>query len=978
MAARFIFCRRPFIVAVALGLLAFTVSAPGQEIRWQPAAATGNVICMPGSGDCGEREIILSSGGVIVTLFLEVSDWDPFGQPGDPEFWLGAFQGTVDSSTYRGGIAGNPGTVAGRDLVPVGGPGMGFEGAFQALKVCTGAPFGCGPEQDLLTKCYSAADCAVGQLCMDRCDFVYYQLDATCTVSTATINYSWSCASVDCREDPHDGTRFYGGTLLLHVPAGAKGTYNVNFYDDVNFTLFNGCSMWMLGLHLAPGQITIRTGQCCYGIAMPEEGCEDNLTAAECSLKPAPRLPIRPDGTCAENECCQCLTDSDCDDGNACTDDVCFNCTCANIIIYPYAEVCCDPATGDITVLDDGIFCTQDNCDSDTGIVNHPPVANGTACTADDAANEGNSAGICDCDFVCTDGSCLGTDLSAIACPSGDATIDCPPPDDCQDASIPCAPNKGTCDPASDYCCCGIDSDLVINVDAGPKPDENCFLLGGKVDMQISVVTGAATLTGGQFLIYYDNTCLDFQSIGACAGSIFNVSPYKIVDEAAGAIFYVSSVEPFKRCSIDGNKCFDDGDCAQDPDAQTCDLTLGAKTGDLACMSFLKFGGCDECDVCFDNYNPMNTILTDTLGNVVTILTPGACSKPVRLAGTLTVDGPAGADVHSDCGLPTTVVEWDTPSASDTCDGDRDVTCSGAYAHKVGQGSPAQDIVDALIISGGEFTQGKWLFECHASNTCGNTDQHVWTVNIRDMNALDVEVHLSQPIIAGALSRCICFELFTDCYKDAEEVCTVLAFGPPYNFKGHARDSLGVDKNNYLCVNAIDPYHTLRSSADIECVDNRWVATWKGDPLLGGNWLIGGNLDFWKSSGTTSPDTIDVLDFGKFIVEIERGARYTSGDTTCDTGAPHADINGDGLVDNIDFGIIQMNFLEGSKNSCCPDAAAAEETPITEVSIKELRVMGLAELVVADLNGDGLLNVDDLNAYQQGQGPSVRKRRGVR
>ena len=53
--------------------------------------------------------------------------------------------------------------------------------------------------------------------------------------------------------------------------------------------------------------------------------------------------------------------------------------------------------------------------------------------------------------------------------------------------------------------------------------------------------------------------------------------------------------------------------------------------------------------------------------------------------------------------------------------------------------------------------------------------------------------------------------------------------------------------------------------------------------------------------------------------------------------------------------------------------------PVTEISLKDLRRMGLGDLAVADLNGDGLLNVDDMTAYENGATPqqvdrSIRKR----
>ena len=210
-------------------------------------------------------------------------------------------------------------------------------------------------------------------------------------------------------------------------------------------------------------------------------------------------------------------------------------------------------------------------------------------------------------------------------------------------------------------------------------------------------------------------------------------------------------------------------------------------------------------------------------------------------------------------------------------------------------------------------------------------------------------------------------------------VCMEMMFGPPENFKRHARGQVKVAKNNYMCITAVDPLHTLRQSSDIACVGNAWTALWKGDPLLGGNWLPGGNLDSYKAEGVGSPYVIDVLDFGKFMNEISNGAIYvdaepTPGSTDCMMEGPHGDINGDGFVDQIDYGIIQMNFLMAKKNECCPDRAAEPIVPVTEITVKELRQAGMIDLIVADLNKDGVLNIEDMETYEAGVRPVQTER----
>jgi hypothetical protein len=684
-------------------------------------------------------------------MFLEVSGWDTTSpHPGDSAYWLGAFQGTVDSNSYLGADPGNVNTVPGIDLNPVGqDTGMGFQGAFQALKVCASDPFDPVGSSDLLSRCTTVADCPPGNLCVDRWDYVFYQLDSTATVSTATIDYSWSAASTDCLEDPRDGTRYYGGTLLLEVPSDAKGTYNVRFFDDVNFTLFNSCPGPLIpGLQLAAGSITIQTGKCCYSIGScplpePEICCEDNLTFAECQLLPGPRL-FDPETTCADG-CIECLVNGDCDDGNACTTDVCNipGNTCDNTPNYEVGVVCCDPTDGSTEVIEDEFFCTDDICDDATGDVAHPAL-DGLACTAGDADDDGNPSA-CYYDFTCNaDGLCEGTDINTVACD----TID-----DCPEGSSACE-DTGVCGEA--LCCkCSVCSNLAITVDAGAKPDANCFGMGETVTMTVELEFGSATVIGGQFLITYDTACLDF--IAADGAGPFVSVPYYTVDEVAGTIFMVVLVN---------------------------DIADGSKgPADMMTMTFAKMGGCDECQVCFDSVNPEDTLLTDNEGYSVEICDVTACSKPIRLAGEIDITGPAGAAINADCGLPTGLVEWDMVTAVDTCDGALDVACSGEYAHNVGE--PAPD-ADPFVMGGGEFGQGLWFFQCTATNTCGNVAQHVWTVDVSDQNALDVEVHLAPPI-ADNLTRCICFELFADCWGDPTVVCTEMAFGPPFNFAGHAK-----------------------------------------------------------------------------------------------------------------------------------------------------------------------------------------------
>ncbi len=176
---------------------------------------------------------------------------------------------------------------------------------------------------------------------------------------------------------------------------------------------------------------------------------------------------------------------------------------------------------------------------------------------------------------------------------------------------------------------------------------------------------------------------------------------------------------------------------------------------------------------------------------------------------------------------------------------------------------------------------------------------------------LYLEIQLSPVMVPGPLERCICFDLYTaDCDSDPTHLCEVLTFGGPLDFPGHALVELEIEAGVYVCIEAWDPLHTLRSKASMDWDGAAWTAVFKGDPSVGGNWLLSGNLD--------GNNVIDTVDYELFVAEF--GADYGTGDTTCETEPPHADINGDGRADDTDFPFIAIN-LGVMSSRCCPDQA---------------------------------------------------------
>ena len=893
--------------------LTFGVTAYGQNLAWVPVGASA-------SHAIAGNEISFDAGTAVTQMDFEIRVTGWASAAGAPT--MGAMQATVDSTGFSGSKAENlaNGTVGGVDLVAiVDGTYGGFAGAYIVLTTCQTfpGPVNTGIRCDLTIA--PPIPCTGAEVCLGNPEYVFLNIVSTAAVSTAIANYAWGGTTGAVCADEADG-RFYAGTLLLsETTASAKGTYTFGFDESNASSFLNDCSAIRIpGLTFTPGQVTFVTGACCRDGGTV---CEDNKTAAECAVGGGQHFPGE---ECATFTCPSCENDMDCTiaEGNGCTDDTCMpDQTCVHVLNYDPATQCCDPADGATVLIDDDDVCTEDTCDSATGIVTNDPTTTAgwpcddyLGCTHTDVCDGVNSD---------ADGGCIGDDANDDPC-----TTDA----DCV---------VGLCDLGTGFCVCTEDTVLVIEVvDPGNGKDPNCFLAGETVEMVVTMV-GSEVVTGGQFLLTYPTWCLGDAVADTCDGSPFQNVIANTVDPDAGTIWFAVTVDPFAPVGTTGPE-------------------------NIVCLTFTKLDVCGECEVCFDSVNPQNLRLTNENGNMVP-LDVTECSKPIELAGDIDMVVPEGIEMNVDCDL--SVVEsyiWDAPYATDTCDGDLDVVCVSDHDGGVAN--------DHLIMGGGMFAQGKHFFRCDAENSCGNTITKVWTVDISDQQTLDIYVQLEPDMVEGLLSRCICFDLYDEaCLTDPDTVCEVMWFGGPYNFPGKARDEIKIPKGQWRCITAQDMLHSLRSTAfaeDITCEAGIYYAEFRGDPLLGGNWLVQGNLDAWKGDGST--DTIDILDFGMFMAEIAGlgNAPYTDGNTDCSTPGPHGDINGDGEVDAIDYQFIIDNYLKASKQACCEDVGAAEGRVMYEsITAKEARALNTPYF---DLNKDGVMDAEDMAYYTSGS-RSLRK-----
>jgi hypothetical protein len=733
--------------------------------------------------------------------------------------------------------------------------------------------------------------------------------------------------------------------------------------------------------------VVIETGSCCYGLGAVNptgdpaiSGCIDKQKAKECGdNEPAPFIWTK-GKTCAQG-CVECVNDAGCNDGDSCTTETCNTnlgiCVRGCVGAWDPATECCDGsgAAPNITALDDGDPCTADSCTGGApGACSSPDASNGIAqnLPATGPCDDGNPCTTADqCDGVNSGASaCSGTDINLYSC---GVLGDCPAgAQSCTDGSCVCSLTpKVTFElntPAPKTCVGGFTPGAPCAKDLDCPPlgigfcdvfanGANCFDLGAKITALVHIGPAASPINGGQFNIKYDPTCVELK--GAFCLPPYTETVYTAGNGAIGKIFIACGVDPFLK--TDG------------PQGRV----------DIVGLQFNMIGECSNCEMCFEDKNPLNNYLVDDEGQAVNI--DGQC-KEVSAKGDLVLNIPDNIKVNSDCDKPAAEVSWDAPSASFSC-GDANIECRGAHESGVD--------LTSLVNGGGLLPQGASSFCCYAwakdkcdqstgcrgrVNDCPGTPKPdgCWTVEVNDETSLDIHVQLEPPIAAGEMTRCIEFCLYGAC--DQEKACFTwnVDFGGLYNYIGKAQKKIKVPKGKWGCITAQDQLHSLRSSDSPDCIDGQLVARFKGDPLYDGNWLIQGNLDAWKKDDPkASHDVIDILDFGMFVSQMN--VCYEDRKYDCHEG-PHADINGDGCVTAADYNFILRNFLASSKDACCgPNPASADMPALVEVSVDELHQMGLGDLAVADLNGDGVVNAKDMDAFSEGVRPvKANDRKGVK
>ncbi len=226
-------------------------SAFGQEIRWQPVSASGTGLVFDIvdhaalEGTPTEIRLNLSGNDVVVTLELHLSGWG--SAPGTPD--LISYQGTIDSTGYDNGL--------GAALNPFGWPTPDPElGAF---------------------------------IDTQHLDFVFPEQPLQ-AVAVVTLDYEWGAMSMS-GPTVDDGGIYYGGTLIIEIPEGSRGTFTIDWNpSDAKTFLVDSDAQLIPGLVKTSALITVLD---CNENDVPDgrdiaegtsEDCNDNSVPDECDV----------------------------------------------------------------------------------------------------------------------------------------------------------------------------------------------------------------------------------------------------------------------------------------------------------------------------------------------------------------------------------------------------------------------------------------------------------------------------------------------------------------------------------------------------------------------------------------------------------------------------------------------------------------------------------------------------------------------
>jgi hypothetical protein len=146
---------------------------------------------------------------------------------------------------------------------------------------------------------------------------------------------------------------------------------------------------------------------------------------------------------------------------------------------------------------------------------------------------------------------------------------------------------------------------------------------------------------------------------------------------------------------------------------------------------------------------------------------------------------------------------------------------------------------------------------------------------------------------------------------------------------------------DYPCVTAKAVSHSIADAMSTSIVSRRYSAT---ASLLQGD--------------SNDDDMVDITDFALYVANRGSGKAVDA----------VSNFNGDTVINTVDFTFIGVNFFRVGETCGSFDGVI----PRDRISVRELRRTGLGELIQADLNGDGWVDMRDIQLFMQNGGNALQ------
>jgi hypothetical protein len=313
-------------------------------------------------------------------------------------------------------------------------------------------------------------------------------------------------------------------------------------------------------------------------------------------------------------------------------------------------------------------------------------------------------------------------------------------------------------------------------------------------------------------------------------------------------------------------------------------------------------GACADADALFFTTSILPTRVSAANGNSLAFTTSTAVDitslAPFALEG-LPPARTIAADAGTTEGAFTTLV---APSATDSCGDTLLISASRSDGQSLGARYPI----------------GTTTVTFSATDAAGHLASGTVAVSVANHQLLDATVTLLGAGPAGS-TRAMRFSAG----PGVQVVQVPISAG--------AGTAIGVPvpvASEYACIAAKDAGHSLTRAAAASVEGIRYVASFTLD-----------------QGDSNDDDLVDILDYSIFVTDFGVASAGGSSNFTDDL-----------VVNSADFSFIAINYL-GIGDTC---GALHGGTPRQAISVRELRRLGLGHLVIADLDGNGVVDAADI------------------